>query len=178
MEILRHGLTAVHFSPDGLCAFGHRLEVPLPTRLAAWIEAENLAPAEYAAEIAESTITAAGEHRVTTELAWPVPGFLRDAVIGIASLRGLRTAAEAAAPADLTAKLAAWIEEQGVQALDSPEALARRVIASLGPAYVAERLASGATEYLHGAAERYADPTPLTDRQFAAEMCWHGHDPY
>ena len=25
-ECARHGMTAVHFSPDGLCAFGHRLE--------------------------------------------------------------------------------------------------------------------------------------------------------
>ena len=78
---------------------------------------------------------------------------------------------------DLTAKLAAWIDEQGIAALDTTEALAGRVITSLGPAYVAERLASGATAYLRGAAEAYADPAPLTDAELAAENYWHGHRP-
>ena len=107
-ECARHGLTAVHFRPDGICAYGHQLETP------------------------------------------------QDEVL---------------------AKLAAWISEQGIKAVDSAEDLAARVIASLGRDNVAGRLATGATDYLRGTAEAYADPAPLTDQQFAAEMYWHGHDP-
>ena len=79
---------------------------------------------------------------------------------------------------DVAAKLAAWIDEQGITALDSTEALAGRVIASLGAAYVAERLASGATDYLRATAEAYTNPAPLDDAGLAAELFWHGHDPY
>jgi len=41
-ECARHGLTAVHFSTDGICTYGHRLEVPLADRLAEWIKAEGI----------------------------------------------------------------------------------------------------------------------------------------
>lgn len=76
---------------------------------------------------------------------------------------------------DLAARLAAWTVAQDITPADSPAALADRVIASLGPAYVAGRLDSGATEYLRGAAERYADPGRLSDGQWAIEEHYHGH---
>jgi hypothetical protein len=76
---------------------------------------------------------------------------------------------------DLTARLAAWIGEQGITPADSPEDLAARVIASLGPAYVAACLASGGTDYLRATAARYANPALLTDGQWAAEDYQYGH---
>lgn len=75
----------------------------------------------------------------------------------------------------LAARLAAWTVAQGITPADSPAALADRVIDSLGPAYVAGRLDSGATEYLRGAARRYADPATLSDGQWATEEHYHGH---
>jgi len=75
----------------------------------------------------------------------------------------------------LTARLAAWIEEQGITPADPSAALADRVIASLGPEYVTGRLDSGMTDYLRGAAERYASPDPLSDGQWAIEEHYHGH---
>jgi hypothetical protein len=77
----------------------------------------------------------------------------------------------------LAARLAAWTEAQGITPADSPAALADRVIASLGPAYVAGRLDSGATEYLRETVRRYADPGPLSDGQWVAEDYRHGHGP-
>lgn len=77
----------------------------------------------------------------------------------------------------LAVRLAAWTVAQGITSADSPAALADRVIDSLGPAYVAGRLDSGATEYLRGAAERYADPATLSDGQWASEDYRHGHGP-
>lgn len=75
----------------------------------------------------------------------------------------------------LAARLAAWTEEQGIAPADSREALAGRVIASLGEDYVTDRLASGATDYLLATALRYADPGPLSDGQWVAEEHYHGH---
>jgi len=88
---------------------------------------------------------------------------------------------EAAAPVALTAKtsltarLAAWTEAQDITAADSLAALADRVIASLGPAYVAACLASGCTGYLRATAARYANPDLLSDGQWAIEQHYHGH---
>jgi hypothetical protein len=84
-------------------------------------------------------------------------------------------ASDPAQLAPLTAKLAAWTAEQGITPSDSHEALAARLVASLGPGYVTARLESGATEYLRNAAEAYASPRELTDPEWAAENYWHGH---
>jgi len=75
----------------------------------------------------------------------------------------------------LAARLAAWTEAQDITSADSPAALADRVIASLGAAYVAARLATGDTAYLHATASRYAAPGSLSDGQWAAEEHYHGH---
>jgi len=75
----------------------------------------------------------------------------------------------------LAARLAAWTEAQDITPADSPAALADRVIASLGPAYVTGALDSGATAYLRATASRYATPEPLSDGQWAAEEHYHGH---
>jgi len=77
----------------------------------------------------------------------------------------------------LAARLAAWTQEQDIKATDSPAALADRVIASLGPAYVTACLASGGTGYLRATAARYANPEALTDGQWVAEDYRHGHGP-
>jgi hypothetical protein len=105
-ECARRGMTAVHFSTDGICAYGHRLEA-------------------------------------TRE--------------------------------QVAAKLAAWIDEQGIKAADSAEDLAGRVITSLGAWRVEEWLTAGGTDYLRATAVRYANPDPLTDAQFAVEDYRHGH---
>jgi hypothetical protein len=81
------------------------------------------------------------------------------------------------AETSLTARLAAWTVAQGITPADSPAALADRLVASLGPAYVSDRLDSGMTGYLRGAAERYADPEPVSDGQWVAEDYRHGHGP-
>lgn len=77
----------------------------------------------------------------------------------------------------LAARLAAWTEAQDITPADSPAALADRVIASLGPAYVAARLEAGDTGYLRATASRYATPEPLSDGQWVAEDYRHGHGP-
>jgi hypothetical protein len=79
--------------------------------------------------------------------------------------------------ADPTGRLAAWTEAQGIIPADSAEALADRVIASLGAWRVAEWLDKGGTDYLSATAARYANPAPLTDGQQAAEDYRHGHGP-
>jgi hypothetical protein len=76
---------------------------------------------------------------------------------------------------DLTARLSAWTVAQGITAADSPAALADRVIASLGPAYVAGHLAGGGTGYLRATAAMYASPDLLSDGQWATEEHYHGH---
>jgi hypothetical protein len=76
---------------------------------------------------------------------------------------------------DVTARLAAWTEAQGISPADSHEALASRVIASLGAANVTNRLDSGSTDYLLATARRYADPAPPSDAQWALEDYYHGH---
>lgn len=80
-----------------------------------------------------------------------------------------------AAETSLTARLAAWTEVQGITPADSPAALADRMIASLGPAYIAACLASGGTDYLGATAKRYASPDSLSDGLWAAEDYQYGH---
>jgi len=75
----------------------------------------------------------------------------------------------------LAARLAAWTEAQDITPADSLAALADRVIASLGAAYVAGHLDSGGTDYLRATAARYASPDPLSDGQWAIEEHFHGH---
>jgi hypothetical protein len=105
-ECARHGFTAVHFNPDGICANGHRLDQPA---------------------------------------------------------------------ADLTEKLAAWIQEQGIIPADSPEALAGRLLTAIHHSYIAGWLSSGDTSFLHARAEAYASPREQTDAGWAAENYRHGH---
>ncbi len=76
---------------------------------------------------------------------------------------------------DATARLAAWITAQGITAADSPDALAARVVTSLGAHRVGQWLDEGGTPYLRATALRYANPGSLTDAQFAAEDYLHGH---
>ena len=76
---------------------------------------------------------------------------------------------------DVTARLAAWTEAQGIGPADSHEALANRVIASLGTANVTDRLDGGSTDYLLATACRYADPAPPSDAQWVLEDYYHGH---
>jgi hypothetical protein len=63
---------------------------PLASRLAAWLEAEGIASADTAPDLAERIITAAGEDKTA---AWLGDGtgsqVLRDAATGIASLAAL-----------------------------------------------------------------------------------------
>ncbi len=83
----------------------------------------------------------------------------------------------AATGPDLAGRLAAWTETQDITPADSREALADRVIASLGSAYVTARLGDGNTAYLRATAARYADPGPITDGQWVAEDYKFGHGP-
>jgi hypothetical protein len=53
----RVGLTRSHFSTDGICTFGHRLELPLADRLTEWIKTEGIQghypPDQIAARVVE-----------------------------------------------------------------------------------------------------------------------------
>lgn len=63
-------LTAVHFGPQGICAFGHRVEVPLVDRLTAWIKDEgiegNYPPDQIAARIVSQCHASNIERWLTT----------------------------------------------------------------------------------------------------------------
>jgi len=76
---------------------------------------------------------------------------------------------------DLTARLAVWTGKQGIKPADTPEALADRVIASLGEWRVEEWLDAGGTDYLRATAARYASPEEPGLERWAAEDYYHGH---
>jgi hypothetical protein len=88
---------------------------------------------------------------------------------------GLRALVEAAETRDLTARLAAWIDAEGITGNYDTAEIAARVTAALAPSLLAAWLNQGGTPYLRDMCARIKDCDDLTDGEFAAELYLHGH---
>lgn len=75
-ECARHALTAVHFSPDGICAFGHKLD--LAGWLTDWIKAEGITGHYPPDQIAARVVASIHHKRLTGWLTQGGTDYLRD----------------------------------------------------------------------------------------------------
>jgi hypothetical protein len=87
----------------------------------------------------------------------------------------IRAAIAAAAPADLTARLAQWIDAEGIKGNYDTAGIAARVVAAIHPSYITAWLDQGGTPYLRDMCTRIKNHDDLTDGEFAAELYLHGH---
>jgi len=75
-----------------------------------------------------------------------------------------------AAPGDLAADLAAWIDAEKITGNYDPAGIAARVAAQVHHSYLTAWLNQGGTAYLRDMCARIKDSADLTDAEHAAEM--------